>query len=112
MCAQNEVDSLRSFPPSRLPPGPGAVAGGRRYVAACLSRVDIDAAQIELALLLASEVVTNAVRHGSPARHVRVYLLRERIRVSVTDSSSAVPRMRTGTDPDEQLIRQRQKQNF
>ncbi|HEV2633576.1 MAG TPA: ATP-binding protein [Actinocrinis sp.] len=87
---------VRTFLPAALPPGPGAVSVGRRYVTACMAELGADAEGTEVATLLASEVVTNAVRHGSPPGEVRVHAGNDRVRVSVSDSTSAPPVMRDG----------------
>ncbi len=78
-----------------LPPSSRSVRRARRFVDECLG----DAAEadvLEVAVLLTSELVTNAILHGGPhsasaAVRLEVTLLAGRLRVEVGDASQAVP---------------------
>ena len=83
-----------------LPPEPVSVPAARRFVRSCLEELGATAAW-ESAEMLVSEVATNAVLHGRTPFTVSVHLDedRVRVRVSVTDLSSVLPRPRSyGTD--------------
>jgi len=76
-----------------LPDGPEGASFARRAMAraAVLWRLDRDLT--ETALLLVSELTTNAIRHGSPPVRLSLRLEPDRLRVEVTDSSPTLPRL-------------------
>ena len=76
-----------------LPDGPEGASFARRAMAraAVLWRLDRDLT--ETALLLVSELTTNAIRHGTPPVRLSLRLERDRLRVEVTDSSPALPEL-------------------
>ena len=76
-----------------FPPVPTSVPAARRFVAAALP--DVPARLCETALLLASELATNALLHSSGNFEVlTTYSPRERlIRVEVTDAGGGEPRI-------------------
>jgi anti-sigma regulatory factor (Ser/Thr protein kinase) len=76
-----------------LPEGPEGASVARRAMrrAAILWRLDRDLT--ETALLLVSEVTTNAIRHGTPPVRLSLRLDKDKLRVEVTDSSPALPRL-------------------
>jgi anti-sigma regulatory factor (Ser/Thr protein kinase) len=76
-----------------LPDGPEGASVARRAMrrAAVLWRLDRELT--ETALLLVSEVTTNAIRHGAPPVRLSLRLDKDRLRVEVTDSSPALPRL-------------------
>ena len=76
-----------------LPDGPEGASFARRAMAraAVLWRLDQDLT--ETALLLVSELTTNAIRHGTPPVRLSLRLERDRLRVEVTDSSPALPEL-------------------
>jgi anti-sigma regulatory factor (Ser/Thr protein kinase) len=65
----------------------------RRFVTATLARWQIVAAAMETIVLLTSEVVTNAVRHGRGAVSVVVEQHKRTVRVSVQDQHRDLPRL-------------------
>ena len=75
--------------------GPGQA---RRAVADCAARLGLDDATDDL-LLVVSEMVTNAVRHGAPPVHLEVTVDEEAIVVRVADGSTGLPQARD-SDPD------------
>jgi anti-sigma regulatory factor (Ser/Thr protein kinase) len=76
-----------------LPSHPRAATLARSLVAAdCLHQPQ---QAIEAALLLTSELVGNAVRHGSPQIALSVDCADERIHVEVEDQGETFPRQRT-----------------
>jgi anti-sigma regulatory factor (Ser/Thr protein kinase) len=79
----------------RLANRPSAPREARGQLRHCLADAQVSAAATDVLMLLASEVVTNALRHGAPPREMRVYQSGEVIRVEITDSSPVPPRRRT-----------------
>lgn len=82
-----------------LPDGPEGASFARRAMqrAAVLWKLDRDTT--ETALLLVSELATNAIRHGAPPVRLSLRLEQDRLRVEVTDSSPALPQVaRPGPD--------------
>jgi anti-sigma regulatory factor (Ser/Thr protein kinase) len=73
-------------------PDPGsACADGRRFVAECLRRWNMPRRTADVAVLLTSELIANAVRHGPPAGFLQVEATHDRVRIEVSDSSSVPP---------------------
>ncbi|MGW4560888.1 ATP-binding protein [Streptomyces sp. NPDC004561] len=90
-----------------LPPAAGAVSAVRRRVRAILADWNVSPEIVEDALLVVSELVTNAVIHAMPPAVLRLSWVRRdgtgTLRVEVTDAGPTVPagRTRLGVDPDE-----------
>lgn len=80
---------------ANLDPVPASVGLARSLVRESLAGFDNDARDV--ALLLTSELVTNAVMHASTEVKVTVAVADGVAEVGVTDSSSAVPTMRRST---------------
>lgn len=83
---------------TRLTLAPSAQTGS---VARAALRELFDAARVErdtreTAVLLATELVTNAVEHGRGAAYLEASVDERTIRLEVTDSSTVVPRPNTG----------------
>ena len=76
------------------------VAGARAWVRRQLADWDLDAVG-ELAELLVSELVTNALRHASRPTTVAVLLLDEIVTLAVSDADTPLPRLRKVSDADE-----------
>jgi anti-sigma regulatory factor (Ser/Thr protein kinase) len=76
-----------------LPDGPEGASFARRAMrrAAVLWKLDRDTT--ETALLLVSELATNAIRHGTPPVRMSLRLDQYRLRVEVTDCSPALPQL-------------------
>ena len=76
-----------------LPDGPEGASFARRAMkrAAVLWKLDRDTT--ETALLLVSELATNAIRHGAPPVRMSLRLEQDRLRVEVTDSSPSLPEL-------------------
>ena len=82
-----------------LPDGPAGASFARRAMARAADLWLLDRDLTETALLLVSELATNAVRHGAPPVRLSLRLERNRLRVEVTDSSPALPELgRNGPD--------------
>jgi anti-sigma regulatory factor (Ser/Thr protein kinase) len=92
------VDSARPPPVSRadleLPAEPASAARARSFVAEMLVLWDCDDPD-QLAVLLTSEVVTNAVRYASQPIRVAITADRTRIVVATTDDDPRTPQLRT-----------------
>lgn len=83
-----------TFRSTVLPPTPSSVPAARNFTAAALRQLDVPAPE-DVAVLLVSEVATNAVVHaGSPMR-LTVWCNRGRPRVEVRDDDPTLPRRRT-----------------
>ncbi len=79
------------------PLGPGQA---RRAIAECASRLGLDDVADDL-LLLVSELVTNAVRHGAPPVRLEVLADDRVVRVAVGDGEPGLPRPRDVDDDAE-----------
>ncbi len=75
---------------AEFPASPQSAAAARRFVEAELRGQGWSANDIDTALLLTSEVVTNAVVHARTALVVQLELSRDRIRVDVDDQGMGV----------------------
>jgi anti-sigma regulatory factor (Ser/Thr protein kinase) len=90
------VDAVVSLPdPAR------AVRQARRAAADILTRWKCDADSIEDAVLIVSEIVTNAVRHCAGPVQLRLSRSDSYIRVEVSDSSPDEPRLIHAKPDDE-----------
>jgi len=67
----------------------------RSWLAAFLRNWDVASTVIEDAILVVSELVTNALRHGAGAAVVRASIRDEVIQLSVTDSGDGLPEQQT-----------------
>ena len=83
-----------------LPPGPLAPSEARRFLHESGCSVHATAL-LESAVLLVSEMVTNAVRHGGPPLLVEVDCDEVSLQVRVRDGSTALPQRRVAADDDE-----------
>ncbi|MFI2204325.1 ATP-binding protein [Streptomyces sp. NPDC020192] len=87
-----------------VPPVAGAVSAVRRSVAAVLAEWSVAPAIVEDALLVVSELVTNAILHACPPAVLRLsWVPGDGARIEVTDAGPALSAGRSlaGTDPDE-----------
>lgn len=80
-----------------LPAAPSSVGDARRFVGAALVALDAVAVS-EVAALLTSELVTNAVVHAGGPLRVSVRGHAGTVRIAVVDSSTARPNRRQATD--------------
>ena len=76
-----------------LPDGPEGASFARRAMARAADLWLLDREMTETALLLVSELATNAIRHGAPPVRLSLRLDKNRLRVEVTDSSPALPEL-------------------
>jgi anti-sigma regulatory factor (Ser/Thr protein kinase) len=76
----------------RLPPEPSSAGAARRFVGAAL---DAGGEVAELAVLLVSELASNAVLHARTPFEVVVYVDEGHLRVEVSDLDSRLPSLRT-----------------
>jgi anti-sigma regulatory factor (Ser/Thr protein kinase) len=77
-----------------LPPDPSAPGVARRRVAALLEQDGVEAEPAEAALLVLSELVTNAVTHARSDVVLVVEIGRDLIRLEVSDDSTTAPSRR------------------
>ena len=73
-----------------LPPRPQAVSASRDRLRSCCPH--LPPAVLDNALLLTSELVTNAVRHGEGEITCRLWPGPEVVRLEVSDASATLPR--------------------
>jgi anti-sigma regulatory factor (Ser/Thr protein kinase) len=78
-----------------LPDGPEGASFARRAMSRAAELWRLDRELTETALLLVSEVATNAIRHGAPPVRLSLRLEKTRLRVEVTDSSPVLPELTT-----------------
>jgi anti-sigma regulatory factor (Ser/Thr protein kinase) len=76
-----------------LPDGPEGASFARRAMKRAAELWLLDREMTETALLLVSELATNAIRHGAPPVRLSLRLDKDRLRVEVTDSSPALPQL-------------------
>lgn len=89
-----------------LPISPEAAYLSRRAVADVLSGWRLNDQDLRGdALLVASELVTNAVRHGGRLVRLDLELQPETLRIAVSDGSSVLPRPREADDHDREMGR-------
>lgn len=73
---------------------PAAVSEARRFLRRSLAAAAIADDVLDTVLLLASEVVTNAVIHAQTSSTVRVLRLDAVVRIEVVDESAHLPELR------------------
>ncbi|HEY7102719.1 MAG TPA: ATP-binding protein [Mycobacteriales bacterium] len=76
-----------------LPDGPEGASFARRAMARAADLWRLDLEMTDIALLLVSELATNAIRHGAPPVRLSLRLDRDRLRVEVSDSSPTLPEL-------------------
>lgn len=91
MRTPQQLEAIYSMPAERLSAGPRAVADGRHFVHQRLLELGVPPAQVDMGTLLASEVLTNAVKYGPPPGSLQVQVLADRVRVCVSDSADTPP---------------------
>ena len=74
-----------------LPAGPAAGSQARTVVRRLCAEAGIDANGTEVALLIAHELVANAVEHGAGTPELTLALDDARLRIEVTDHDATVP---------------------
>jgi anti-sigma regulatory factor (Ser/Thr protein kinase) len=83
-----------------FPAVPESVGAARRFTRAALSRHGIDGEIIHTAVLLVSELATNAVIHATSTIQLRIGVGDE-IRVEVRDTGADIPAVTAGGAEDE-----------
>ncbi|MFE7096815.1 ATP-binding protein [Streptomyces erythrochromogenes] len=78
---------------------PASAAAAREHVRGLLLRagVDLDSVTAADALLVTSELVTNAIRHGDGVTAFRADIADDVLRLSIADANPRLPAARTGT---------------
>jgi anti-sigma regulatory factor (Ser/Thr protein kinase) len=78
---------------------PGAVREAREFVAALLDERKAPPEAVDRAMLVASELVTNALEHGEGRIELRIGLGDDRVRIEVIDEGAdQAPAVRQQTD--------------
>ena len=80
-----------------LAPDPASAGAARRFITTALHRLDHEHF-CDLAELLVSELVTNAILHARTTITLAVATTRQGVRVAVGDGSSRGPRQRSFSD--------------
>jgi ABC-type transporter Mla MlaB component len=80
-----------------LTPVPGATAQARRLLAACCARWRLGHLN-DVAALIVTELVANAIRHARTGMTLSVTLQRHHMRIAVRDGSPALPRLAMAED--------------
>ncbi|MEU4093207.1 ATP-binding SpoIIE family protein phosphatase [Streptomyces sp. NPDC026673] len=83
-----------------LPADPAAVSVAREHVTAKMRTWGLDEA-IPTAVLIVSELVTNAIRHAQPPVHLRLIRCATSLTCEVTDGSTTSPHLRRARTLDE-----------
>ncbi|WP_328740943.1 ATP-binding protein [Streptomyces erythrochromogenes] len=78
---------------------PASAAAAREHVRELLllAGVDLDSVTAADALLVTSELVTNAIRHGDGVTAFRADISGDVLRLSIADANPRLPAARTGT---------------
>ncbi|QKV91842.1 SpoIIE family protein phosphatase [Streptomyces sp. NA02950] len=76
---------------------PDAVMHARRFAARTLRSWDLEA-ELDVVLLVTSELVTNAIVHTSSEVHLNLTLTADRLRIAVSDRSPRTPTKPTSVD--------------
>ncbi len=84
-------------PPSEAPPGSAAAARARVRELLVMAGVSLDSVIAADALLVTSELVTNAIRHGDGVIAFRADIAGDVLRLSIADANPRPPVARTGT---------------
>lgn len=96
--APRPTRGMRSEPVAilELAPAPGVIASGRRWVTETARAQGAADETADLVELLASELLTNALRHGPTEGRVVVHVTRRRhlLRITVHDGGDAPPVLR------------------
>jgi len=83
----------------QFPPAPGSVGGARRWTRRTFERWELDQAAAGDAVLLTSELVTNAVLHARGPVAVRLAVADGMLEIGVGDQDRRAPRRRTPSVP-------------
>jgi anti-sigma regulatory factor (Ser/Thr protein kinase) len=85
--------------PERVfPNAPGGVGAARAFVADALRNADPNV--LDAAVLMVSELATNAVVHTTSPFDIGIDQSDHEVRISVTDHGPGTPRLRTATSVD------------
>ena len=90
MAPSATIDMAEVVLTRELPPGPQSARAARAFVEATLREWG-HADLIEVARLLTSELVTNAILHAGTAIRVTVRVAEDRVRVEVEDRTGGTP---------------------
>jgi hypothetical protein len=75
-----------------VPPSATALSDARRFAAATLAEWDLPGSVAEDAILIVSELVTNAIVHGRPPVRLRLVRAPRELAIEVDDDAGAIPR--------------------
>jgi signal transduction histidine kinase/DNA-binding response OmpR family regulator len=98
-CVAEEIDELTAV--HAVAPDPAAVQGARRFVTGMLGEWGVSAALTGDAVLLVSELVSNAILHGRPPIELRMRRTAEHLLIEVDDGATVLPRKLRPTPDDE-----------
>src|SRR6478735_5891717 len=89
--ATSEERRLPMFAETAISPAFSAIAPARHWARDRLTEAGLSDGRLDTAVLLVSELVTNAVAHAHPPVVLRVHVDEERTRVEVTDGAQQLP---------------------
>jgi len=92
LVAQATPDSLAAQQSIILPAVPASVRLARSFAAGCLAEWNLTQAAANDAILIVSELVTNALVHGRPPISMRLRRTAGELAIEVDDGASALPR--------------------
>ncbi|HWE54187.1 MAG TPA: SpoIIE family protein phosphatase [Acidimicrobiales bacterium] len=115
LVAHSPVGSSGSTLLVAVPPEPSVVGDVRHRIAAALAEWGVDPKQSESIVLVACELVTNAIVHGRPPIEFRARRTSDRVVLEVQDHARLLPHLRSPSADDEhgrglQLVRALSKQ--
>lgn len=95
------VDGMRRSARIDLPAEPTSGALARNVLRELCAAAELNPDTCETALLLATELVTNAIEHGGAPAVLDAAILDQVVRVAVDDSSSFTPEPKIASELDE-----------
>lgn len=95
------VEAMRRSERVDLPAAPTSGALARDVLRRLCTAADVSQDTRETALLLATELVTNAIEHGGPPAVLDATVLDRVLRVAVADTSTVAPAPRRASELDE-----------
>ena len=88
-----DTPAIRTGVLANLPNATSACAVGRQFVAAQLTGLSLPSRTCDAVVLLASELIANAVLHAPPPVCLQLLAYADRVRIEVHDSTRAPPRL-------------------
>ncbi len=100
LVARTSDESVQRKAELDVPPVGSAVQDGRHFATATLTDWELPPEVVQDATLIVSELLTNAIVHGSPPIRLRLRKTPEELAIEVDDAASAMPRKLRATPTD------------